>query len=308
MEVETKTPVSDKIGLVGSLIASVMIFLLAIYSFIIDLFVDFNLYGIIIDFIFLFIAFEVGFFAMRTFGRLIYYEKIVDASFEKGIYKRLEPLLRKIAEVGVEIDEMREEVDLVNRKVATIIAEQAKVSPEMIAPGASMKFAVKTILLTVLTMAGFLYMLQYPIGVVHYATLGFYILWWLFLTGEFELFEEMGAWLFVSVPILIIPIGAIIFHALFGLNAMIGIFYGGLALFIVIYYSWAMYTKRGVLPFSIPAFNLPKTKRKEFRSQDRLAPLNSTLKEKKILFIRGADALILLLTFVLLGILIYLFI
>lgn len=118
----------------------------------------------------------------------IYYEKVVDASFEKGIYRRLEPVLRKIAEVGVEIDEVREDVDLVNHKVATIMDEQAKRSPETIAPGILSKFATKTTLLAILTMAGFLYVLEFPVGVVHYVTLLFYIVWWLFLTNELGVF------------------------------------------------------------------------------------------------------------------------
>ena len=305
MEVESKTPISDKFGFIGSLLASFILLSFTIYSFIIDLLVEFDPHGILVDVIFLFIAFEVGFFAFKTFGKVMYYEKVVDASFEKGIYRRLEPVLRRIAEVGVEIDEVKEDVDLLNRKVATIMEEQAKRSPETIAPGVPSKFATKTTLLAILTMAGFLYVLEFPIGVVHYVTLLFYIVWWLFLTNELELFEETIAWVFIAVPILAVPIGAIFLHALFSLNAMIGILFGGLAVFVFLYYSWGLYITKGVFPLSLPAFELPKRKEQGVKVQDKLAPIG-VLSEKKALIIKGADAIILLLLFLLFAIIAYL--
>ncbi len=307
MEVESRTPISDRIGLIGSLAASLILFLIAIYSLIIDLLVEFNFYGILVDLLFLLIAFEVGFFTIRTFGKVLYYEKVVDASFEKGIYKRLEPVLRKIAEMGVEIDDMRGEVDLVNRKVATVLDEQAKASPEIITPGVTSKFTTKVTLLAILTMAGFLYILEFPIGVAHYATLAFYLVWWLFITNELKLFEEVIAWVFVAIPILFIPIGAIFLHALFSLNAMIGILFGGLAIFIFVYYTWALYVTKGIFPFRLPEFEFPKIKKREVKVRDKLAPIHDRLEGNKGMIIKSADAVILLLLFILLAVLISMF-
>lgn len=307
MEVKSKTSLSDKVGLVGSLTASIILFFIALYSFVIDFFVEFNPTGILLDIIFIFIAFEVGLFATRTFGKVLYYEKIIDASFEKGIYRRLEPVLRKVAEVGVEIDEMKEEIDLVNRKVAALIDEQVNRSPELIAPGVTPKFATKTMLLAIFTMAGFLYVLEFPIGVAHYVTLIFYLVWWLFITNEFELFEETAAWIFVAIPILIVPIGAIFLHALFSLNAMIGILFGGLAVFVLVYYSWALYHKKGVLVFNLPAFRPPDTEKSRLWLHEKLAPFDGVLKDKKTLIIKSTDVMIVLLLLLLCAIVVYLF-
>jgi len=185
--------------------------------------------------------------------------------------------------------------------------EQAKRSPEIIAPGVTSKFTTKTILLTIFTMAGFLYVLEFPIGVAHYVTLVFYLVWWLFITNEFEIFDETDAWIFVAIPILTIPIGAIFLHALFSLNAMIGVLFGGLAVFVLVYYSWALYLKKGVLRFSLPAFELPDTNKSRLRLHDTLAPIDDALKEKKTLIIKGADAIIVLLFLLLFAVVVYLF-
>ena len=181
----------------------------------------------------------------------------MDSAFEDGVYKRMEPILRKVAEVSVDLEDLESHLNIVDKKVQTVLEEQvsAQTSTEIeknLAPGTSIAFVVKAVFMVVITMAGFLFMLEYPFGINHYLTLIFYVLWWIFITSEFKVFDNNTAWASIIAPILLVPVGIMLLDAIWDVNVATGAFYAILALYALLYYLWAVYETKGTLPLSGP--------------------------------------------------------
>jgi len=92
---------SEKAGLALALLTAILLLGLALFSLI-----KFNLYGILIDLIFLGIGIILGYSSIRIYRKSAYYEGLVRSAFDEGIYTRLEPVLRKIAETSVEMEDI----------------------------------------------------------------------------------------------------------------------------------------------------------------------------------------------------------
>lgn len=257
--------VLERIGAVGTLIAAIFVVAFSIFSLVIDLIVEFNLAGVIVDLLFLGLGFITGYFSFRSFGKTLYYERMINFAFEEGMYKRIEPILRKVAEVSVDLEDIENHLDLVDKKVQTVLEEQvnAQKSVEVekkIALGTSIGFAIKAILLVVVTMSAFSLMMYTPTGQVHYITLIFYLLWWLLISSEFKLYDRNTALMVLVAPILLVPVGVMTLDAFMQINSTIAIFYAGLGLYALLYYLWAVYETKGTLPFSGPDLqNLDKS-------------------------------------------------
>jgi hypothetical protein len=251
-------PASEKIGLAITLFIAIILLGFSLFSLIVDTILKFDLYGILIDLVFLAIGFFLGYFSIRMYKKSAYYESLVNSAFDKGIYTRLEPVLRKVAETNVEMEDMEGRLNKIDRMVQTVIDEQVKTGrkphsevEKMVVPGTSMGFVVKTIFLTIITMSGFLFMISTSIGAAHFATLLFYVLWWLLISSEFKLFGNTASWLIIFVPILLIPVGFMILDAFMQINNVIALFYACLALYAFLYFSWAVYETKGTLPLSL---------------------------------------------------------
>jgi hypothetical protein len=256
-QTRTTMPASEKIGLAFALLTAIILLGFSLFSLIIDTIYKFYLYGILIDLIFLAIGFFLGYFSFRMYKKSAYYEGLVSSAFDEGIYTRLEPVLRKVAETSIEMEDLESRLNKIDHMVQTVIDEQVKTekSPRVevekaIVPGTSMGFVVKTIFLTIITMSGFLFMIYTSIGAAHFATLLFYVLWWLLISSEFKLFNNTSAWVMVFVPILLIPVGFMILDAFMQINSVIALFYACLALYAFLYNSWAVYETKGTLPFN----------------------------------------------------------
>ncbi|KAF5416962.1 MAG: hypothetical protein C5S38_02350 [Candidatus Methanophagaceae archaeon] len=253
-------PIAEKIGLAFALLVAVIVLGVSLFSLIIDLVINFNLYGIVIDLIFVGIGIFLGYFCIRMYKKTAYHEKLMDTAFDQGIYERLEPVLRKVAETQVEMESLEGRLGKIDHMVQTVIDEQVKgeSSPVVeversIIPGTSMGFVVKSIFLTIITMSGFLFMIYTPPGPVHLVTLMFYLLWWMLITSEFKLFEEIKAWTFLFISILIVPTGFMLLNILDvrNPNTLLALFYACLALYALLYYSWAVYVTKGTVPFNL---------------------------------------------------------
>ncbi len=251
-------PVSEKIGLAIALIIAIILISYSFFSLLIDIILKLDWYGIVIDLIFLAIGVSLGYFSIRIYKKSVYYEGLVSSAFDEGIYSRLEPVLRKVAETHVEMEELESRLNRIDHKIQTVIDEQVKAgeSPSSeveraVAPGTSMRFVIKTIFLTIITMSGFLFMISTSLGAVHFATLLFYILWWLLISSEFKLFNNNAAWVMVFVPILLVPVGFMVLDAFLGINNVIALFYAILAFYAFLYFSWAVYETKGTLPFKL---------------------------------------------------------
>jgi len=269
-QTRTTMPVTEKIGLAITLFIAIILIGFSLFSLMIDITLKFDLFGIVIDLIFLAIGISLGYFSIRIYKKSVYYESLVSSAFDKGIYTRLEPVLRKVAETHVEMEDLESHINRIDRKVQTVIDEQVKAekSPrseveKAIAPGTSMGFVVKTIFLTIITMSSFMFMISTSIGATHFATLLFYLLWWVVITSEFKLFNNTAAWMIIFVPILLVPVGFMILDAFMQINNVVALFYAFLALYAFLYFSWAVYETKGTLPFNFDFGRYIKSKHRK---------------------------------------------
>ncbi|KAF5427442.1 hypothetical protein C5S39_13475 [Candidatus Methanophagaceae archaeon] len=253
-------PIAEKIGLAFALLVALIVLGFSLFSLIIDLVINFNLYGIVIDLIFVGIGIFLGYFCIRMYKKTTYYENLMDTAFDQGVYERLEPVLRKVAETQVEMETLEGRLGKIDHMVQTVIDEQVKreSSPEVeiersIAPGTSMRFVTKVILLVIVSMSGFTFMISTSFGLVHLATLGFFVAWWLLIASEFNVFDRNVTWIVLFLPIILVPFSFMFLSiaGLYGLNNILGIFYACLALYALLYYSWAVYVTKGTVPFNL---------------------------------------------------------
>ena len=259
---QTRITVSaaEKIGLALALLIAVILIGIALFSLLVDLILKFNIYGILLDLIVLGIGILLAYFTIRIYKKSAYYESLVNTAFDRGIYERLEPVLRKVAETHVEMESLGSRLNKIDRMVQTLIDEQLKLEhPQVegvekaIAPGTSVGFIAKVILMTVLSMSAFVLMIETSFSMAHFATLFLYILWWLVITAEFDVFDKNTAWVALFLPIILVPFSFMFLSiaGILGLNNLLGIFYACLALYAFLYYTWAVYETRGTLPLKL---------------------------------------------------------
>jgi hypothetical protein len=253
--------IAEKVGLGITIFIAIILIGYAIFSLLIDLLLlNFVWFAIVIDLIVFAMGIALGYFSIRIYKNSVYYEGLVNSAFDEGVYARLEPVLRKVAETHVEMESLETRLNVIDRKVQTVIDEQVKSEPQLevekaIAPGTSMGFIIKTIFLAIITMSGFLSILatNLPRFIIYLAILAFYILWWLLISQEFKLFNNTEAWVMIFAPIVIVPFGYIILdltQTVKNPNNLVVLFYLCLALYVFLYFCWAVYETKGTLPFS----------------------------------------------------------
>ncbi len=267
-----RVPAVEKIGLAIALFIALILVGIALFSLFVDLILKFNIYGIMVDLIVSGIGILLAYFSIRIYKKSAYYESLVNTAFDRGIYERLEPVLRKVAETHVEMESVEGRLNKIDRMVQTLIEEHVKRGSshigypqtagagaetgagagagEAIAPGTSVGFIAKVILLTVVSMSAFIIMVETSFGMAHLATLFLFILWWLLITSEYNVFDKNTAWLALFLPIILVPFSFMFLSitGILGLNNLLGIFYSCLALYAFLYYTWAVYETAGTLP------------------------------------------------------------
>ena len=272
--------VLERLGLIFAFTAGMILTAFSALSAVVD-FLRFDIFSVEIDMVFLCIGVIICIFCVKTYKKTMYYAKLADSAFEEGIYKRLEPVLRKFAEIYVQMGDIESRLDLIDKKVETVIEENVSRNPsltsEHMVPGTSVSFAVKAIFAAIITVGGFFFMLQTFIPGTEYAVLLFYIIWWILITQEFSLLREESTMLLsliaLFIPILTVPVGFILVNAFIiflrdsGIlsiptggagNITTSIFYILLAVYAVAYYSSAVRAKYGVSPIDIKKVFLMK--------------------------------------------------
>jgi hypothetical protein len=198
------------------------------------------------------------FAAYRFIKRAAFLKALADSIFIEALYDRLEPLLADIAETKAGYDVLYEKIENLNYNVNDVrkSIEMGKTEPtgELV----PMQFAIKNIsfqfqyvLLTTITLAMYMFMFYNPGVITPYLSPLTYVIWWLGITSQHNLWEETKAWYWVALPILIIPMYSILFTALFTVNYMLLIMYVGLGAYIISFYIWSERKARGILPFGI---------------------------------------------------------
>ncbi len=248
----------EKIGLASTIIFFIFILIAILVSLAIDTFVEFNFFRILFDLALLFMSFTAIYYALQAFKRKIVTDHLINLAFEDGLYQRLEPILQNIARTHVDMTELYQEIEKVDKKVLTLLKSQAareiQVEPmkEPLAIGVSLKFTIKTMFMMIVSMATFILLGIPGMPLPHYILLALFILWWIFLTNEFELWRDTTAWALVFLPILAVPTTFILLVNLMpsGYNFVLMLSYISLGTYVFLYYIWAFYTTTGTFPWT----------------------------------------------------------
>jgi hypothetical protein len=250
----------EKIGLNSALIISIVILILSGVSFYIDIFIKLNYLYILIDLSIIIVSLYALYYLLNAFKRTIITDRLIDTAFQEGVYARLQPLIENIAQTHVDTNIVLDRISSIDLKVQNILKERyardissGDFMQEPIAVGTSIKFAIKTVLLIMVTMAAFMFLLNFNLGgITPYAVLLVFIMWWGFITNEYHLWKETSAWAMVFFPILVVPVTVMLLGNLLNYNVLMATLYLSVGLYIFVYYLWAVYVTTGSLPFIIP--------------------------------------------------------
>ena len=142
-------------------------------------------------------------------------EHIADDTFDEVVYKRLEPVLRDVADVQVGLTDVHSQLEMMNLNLEKIGKAKETVTRQipLEAAPAQTSMYIKYVVLINITLATFLFMLQYPLEYIPYAVTIVYIIWWAVITAEFKLWNVESVWMWVFGPILVLPVYTIIMNA-----------------------------------------------------------------------------------------------
>jgi len=78
-----------------------------------------------------------------------------------------------------------------------------------------------------------------------------YVIWWIAVTAEYDLWKISKSWTWVLVPILIVPTVSIVADILAGSYMLLAWMAIGLVVYTSAYYLWGRYLVHGVLPYDL---------------------------------------------------------
>jgi hypothetical protein len=249
-------PFFEKIGLFCALIMSATFLIFSSLSFYIDLFIKSDYQFTLIDLSLIIISLTAIYFIYNAFRRRIVTDILIDMAFQNGIYARLRPLIENIAKASVGADIILERLYNIDQKVENILKEQytseiksGDFTQEPVAIGTSIKFTIKSIFLIMVTMAAFMFLLNFNLGgITPYGVLFIFLMWWGFITNEYNMWKENSAWSAAFFPIVVIPITVMLLGNLFNFNVLMAGMYLSIGFYTLAYYFWAVYATTGSLP------------------------------------------------------------
>lgn len=220
--------------------------------------------------------------AFLVFKKETHLEHVADDTFDEVIYKRLEPVLRDVAEVQVGLNGVHNTLDMMNINLEKMGTEKEHATSSVqqtmsVEAPAQTNMYLKYVVLINITLATFLFMLQYPLEYIPYTVTVLYLIWWAVITGEFKLWNVEPVWMWAFVPILILPVYTIIMNAYLRDYQMFGSLFIGLVAYVIMYYSYCTNMVRGVLPFNLHiALREFKEKLKEKTEETRNEGINAS--------------------------------
>lgn len=188
--------------------------------------------------------------------RSIVMDRLIDVGFEDGIYTRLEPVLKEISGSQVALYRMEEQMKnmninidrLGNRSVQLKMGNESAFGIDLRAE--IMRF-LRYVLLINITLAVFIFLMTFTRSYTPLLITVLYVIWWLEISYEYNMWQRSSAWIWVFIPLLLIPITTILGDIMFGSEMLIGGMGIGLAIYATAYYSWSKYIIQGTLPFDI---------------------------------------------------------
>lgn len=260
LELHTKGTFStlDKIGSVCLLLASLFL-INSSGTPIIEFLrgeIQLDILVIIPDIIFLIIGIFALIVSIRMIKKSIVFEQFLDMGFEEGIYARFEPILREIASAQSETKVINERLDTMNLNIDKLRKRSVELkfgnsNAFGIDISAQISRFLRLVLLINITLAVFIYLLTFTREFTPTLLTVMFIIWWLEITYDFNLWHRNSAYIWVFFPVLTIPVTAILSAIILGHDLLIGVMMLVLAAYSTAYYSWSRYVVEGMLPFDI---------------------------------------------------------
>jgi len=198
-----------------------------------------------------------------------YLRQMADEAFDKEILHRLEPVLRDVADVQVGLSSMQNQIEMMNTNLEMLSKKGSTATP---VASSQLGYYIKYIVLINITLAVFIFMLQYPFGYIPYAVTVIYIMWWAVITAEYRLWKIETVWTWAFIPIIILPVYTIVMNAYLPDYQLFGSLFIGLCIYIFSFYSWCTYMVKGILPFDLQdAINATQEKIKDAKEQPKKA-------------------------------------
>jgi len=204
---------------------------------------------IVFDFIYFVILVIIGIGAflggLRMARNIILVEYIFDDTFENAIYPRLEPALKEVAKVQVEIDELKVQMERMNLN----ISRNRKFPPVTDNPLKLLESSIynflRYVFLINLSLAIIVFIIIYPSSIMPYILTLLYPIWWMAITAEYKLWKVDEVWAWVFLPILIVPGAVFLFDGVIEHGMLVGLIATGLVAFAFSYRTWAKYYVEG---------------------------------------------------------------
>ncbi|CAD7768418.1 hypothetical protein FHEFKHOI_00253 [Candidatus Methanoperedenaceae archaeon GB50] len=183
-------------------------------------------------------------------------EKLVDTGFEDGIYRRLEPILEEIAGTQAMIERLDERLTNMNNNLNRLRkrSTELRISDSRaygIDIAAEVTRFLRLVLLVNITLAAFIFLLNFTRAYTPYLLTLLYLIWWLEITYEYNLWQRSSAWVWAFLPILTVPITTMLFNLVYGSETLLGSMGIGIAVYAAAYYTWSKYCVEESLPFDL---------------------------------------------------------
>ena len=249
---KSKHPLVDKLGIICMFLSALYLIYISAPPLIDYLTGKLDKTNFISNLIILILGIGVMYSVFAFYRRIIFIEYSINTAFEQVIYPRLEPVLKEVAGVQAGLDEMRDRMEMVNLNIDQLrksITPIQSVDPEVSTPNV-MSF-LRIVVLVNISTATFLFLLQYTRGYIPYVLTIMYILWWIEITYEFDLWKVSKAWAWVFPPIILIPTLSILMDILYGADKLIGLMALGLVVYSCAYFTWCLYRVQQALPFDL---------------------------------------------------------
>ncbi|MEA1907395.1 MAG: hypothetical protein U9N12_10705 [Euryarchaeota archaeon] len=259
------------------ILASIYLIYKSIFPIIFNLTGDFDKPDFIANLILLAIGIGVLYGAIVFVRRTMLYTQSIDLMFE-DIYPKIEPVLREAASIQVDLELMSGRLDAMNtniehlkKQVQTPAGSGGTGAGTGVAVGTSVTTFLHLVMLANITLGVFMFLLQYSLWYVPYVLTLLYVIWWLAVTAEYDLWKVSKSWIWVFVPILIVPTISILTDILAGSYVLIAWMAIGLVAYTSAYYLWGRYLIQGILPYDLHRrLNLDHTKLSGlYRHQER---------------------------------------
>jgi len=234
----------EKVAIALSFLAGITVLLISLISLYNNFTQAKPLKYLIVDIVFYIVGLLLIAGSLRLYKRLVMLEVITESAFEEIIYERLKPVLEEIAFNSLELNDVKSRIHSLEKKLERIEDEMTKEpvhAPDSLALRRT-AFYMRTIVVMTFFLGMYVFLLNYNylLGpTTPYLYMLLYLIWWLFITKEFNLFERVEAWVVFCIPILLVPMGSIILRAVLGLAPLMGIIFATASVYAYLYYLYA---------------------------------------------------------------------